>query len=165
MSQTNGEWIQAIAGRATIDSSRVESILAAHHISPAPVLPSPRRLLLIQIAFSGAKDKAGVEEPFSFDWSDLNYGLWAVLSDQNFRGKSSILEVVHWLLRGRPTSNLQMTFDAGFIERIFVSCQTTSNMRYLSIPEANFVDLWFAAAKAAIEFHWPNSNLKMNLKL
>jgi hypothetical protein len=30
-----------------------------------------------------------------------------MLSDKNLRGKSSILEVVHWLLRGRPTSNLQ----------------------------------------------------------
>jgi hypothetical protein len=107
VSQTNGEWVQAIARRAMIDSNRVESILAAHHISPTPVLPSPRRLLLVQIAFSGIKDRVGKEEPFSFDWSDLNHGLWAMLSDQNFRGKSSILEVVHWLLRGRPTSNLQ----------------------------------------------------------
>jgi hypothetical protein len=107
VSQTNGEWVQAIARRATINADRVESILAAHHISPTPVLPSPRRLLLIQITFSGIKDKAAGEEPFSFDWTDLSHGLWAMLSDQNFRGKSSILEVVHWLLRGRPTSNLQ----------------------------------------------------------
>jgi hypothetical protein len=107
VSQTNGEWIQAIAQRAAVDAGRVESILAAHHISPTPVLPSPRRLLLIQIAFAGAKDKSGIEVPFSFDWSDLSHGLWAMLSDKNLRGKSSILEVVHWLLRGRPTSNLQ----------------------------------------------------------
>jgi hypothetical protein len=107
VSQTNGEWVQAIARRAVIDSNRVESILAAHHISPSPVLPSPRRLLLVRIAFSGVKDKVGRGEPFSFDWSDLDHGLWAILSDQNFRGKSTILEVVHWLLRGRPTSNLQ----------------------------------------------------------
>jgi hypothetical protein len=30
-----------------------------------------------------------------------------MLTDQNFRGKSSIMEVVRWLLRGRPSSNLQ----------------------------------------------------------
>jgi hypothetical protein len=63
--------------------------------------------LLVQIAFSGTKDRAGIDEPFNFDWSGLNHGLWAMLSDKNLRGKSSILEVVHWLLRGRPTSNLQ----------------------------------------------------------
>jgi hypothetical protein len=107
VTQTNGEWVQAIARRAMIDVKRVESILAAHHISPTPVLPSPRRLLLIQIAFSGTKDRAGIDEPFDFNWSGLNHGLWAMLSDKNLRGKSSILEVVHWLLRGRPTSNLQ----------------------------------------------------------
>jgi hypothetical protein len=107
VSQTNGEWVQAIARRAAIDVNRVESVLAAHHISPTPVLPSPRRLLLVQIAFSGTKDRAGIDEPFNFDWSGLNHGLWAMLSDKNLRGKSSILEVVHWLLRGRPTSNLQ----------------------------------------------------------
>jgi hypothetical protein len=107
VTQTNGEWVQAIARRAMVDVKRVESILAAHHISPTPVLPSPRRLLLIQIAFSGTKDRAGIDEPFDFNWSGLNHGLWAMLSDKNLRGKSSILEVVHWLLRGRPTSNLQ----------------------------------------------------------
>jgi predicted nucleic acid-binding Zn-ribbon protein len=107
VSQTNGEWVQAIAQRAATDSARIESMLAAYHISATPVLPIPRRLLLTRIAFSGIKDQAGTEEPFSFDWSDLTHGLWAMLSDKNFRGKSSILEVVHWLLRGRPTSNLQ----------------------------------------------------------
>jgi hypothetical protein len=107
VTQTNGEWVQAIARRAAIDVKRVESILAAHHISPTPVLPSPRRLLLIQIGFSGTKDRAGIDEQFDFNWSGLNHGLWAMLSDKNLRGKSSILEVVHWLLRGRPTSNLQ----------------------------------------------------------
>jgi len=55
VSQTNGEWVQAIARRATINAGRVESILAAHHITPTPVLPSPRRLLLIQITFQVSK--------------------------------------------------------------------------------------------------------------
>jgi hypothetical protein len=105
--QTKSEWVHAIATRSGMDAGRVDSLLAAHHISPTPVLPTPRHLLLLEIEFSGVKDIAGSEESFRFNWSGLNHGLWAVLSDKNLRGKSSVLEVVHWLLRGRSTSNLQ----------------------------------------------------------
>jgi DNA-directed RNA polymerase subunit M/transcription elongation factor TFIIS len=107
MKDANISWESAIAKRAGTDVSRVRAVLARHRITAAPVLPSPRRLTLIRISFSGVKDKAGSEGPFEFDWSNLQHGIWALLTDENLRGKSSVLEVVHWLLRGRQTGNLQ----------------------------------------------------------
>ena len=107
MKSINTNWIDAIAKRAGTDAPRVQATLARHRITAAPVLPSPRRLTLLRISFAGVKDSVDHEGPFQFDWSDLQHGIWAVLSDQNLRGKSTVLEVVHWLLRGRPTGNLQ----------------------------------------------------------
>lgn len=107
MAQPNGEWLGAIAARAGAELSKIESTLAAHHIIPTPTLASPRRLMLVEIAFSGVKDGVADGGPFEFHWGDLGHGLWAMLTDQNLRGKSSIMEVVRWLLRGRPSSNLQ----------------------------------------------------------
>ncbi len=107
MAQPNGEWHDMIAARAGVDVSRIKSTLASHHIIPSPVLASPRRLMLVEIAFSGVKDGVVDGGPFEFRWDGLGHGLWAMLTDQNLRGKSSIMEVVRWLLRGRPSSNLQ----------------------------------------------------------
>src|SRR5579884_1139802 len=107
MAQTDGEWLDVISMCGGWDISRVESVLATHHIIPAPVLASPRRLMLLEIAFSGVKDGVVDDGPFEFYWHGLGHGLWAMLTDRNLRGKSSIIEVVRWLLRGRPSSNLQ----------------------------------------------------------
>jgi len=107
MAQNNGEWLQCIARRAKVEIPAVEPVLAAHHIHPAPVLAPARRILLVEIAFSGIKDGVVDDGPFEFVWSNLGPGLRAMLTDENLRGKSSIIEVVRWLLRGRPSDNLQ----------------------------------------------------------
>jgi len=107
MAQKNGDWLQAIAKRAKVGVTDVESVLASHQIHPTPVLPSARRVQLVEIAFSGVKDAVVDEGTFEFTWTNLGHGLWAMLTDQNLRGKSSIIEVVRWLLRGRASENLQ----------------------------------------------------------
>jgi len=107
MARLNKEWIQSIADRAKKDVCQVESLLASRHIVPTPVLASPRRLMLVEIAFSGVKDGVSDDGPFEFRWEGLGNGLWAMLTDQNLRGKSSIMEMVRWLIRGKPSSNLQ----------------------------------------------------------
>lgn len=107
MAQESMEWLDAIASRAKADTSRVESVLTARHIVPTPVLPAPRRMKLLSIAFSGTK--RGVEDNgnYAFEWSHLDAGLWGMMTDRNLRGKSSIIEVVRWLTRGKPSPNLQ----------------------------------------------------------
>ncbi|EPD42322.1 MULTISPECIES: hypothetical protein [Delftia] len=107
MAKESMEWLDAIASRAKVDTNRVESVLTARHIVPTPVLPAPRRMKLLSIAFGGTKQ--GVEDDglYTFEWPDLNEGLWGMMTDRNLRGKSSIIEVVRWLMRGRPSPNLQ----------------------------------------------------------
>lgn len=107
MAKPNEEWLQAIATRAEVETSAVEGVLSAHRIQPSPVLAQPRRLVLREIEFSGEKDGVANAGPFAFSWMALDHGLWAVLSEYNLRGKSTIIEIVRWMIRGRPSSNLQ----------------------------------------------------------
>ncbi len=62
----------------------------------------------MEITFSGVKDGVDGAGVFEFEWKDLGHGLWAMLTDENLRGKSSIIEVVRWLLRGRASEDLQV---------------------------------------------------------
>lgn len=41
-----------------------------------------------------------------FDWSGLGPGLWLVGSDLNSAGKTSLLDIIRWLLRGTPPRTL-----------------------------------------------------------
>lgn len=107
MAKSDKDWLQSIADRAKTGISQVESVLASRHIMPAPVLASPRRLMLAEITFSGVKDGVSDDGPFEFSWDGLGHGLWAMITDKNLRGKSSVMEIVRWLVRGRSSSNLQ----------------------------------------------------------
>lgn len=86
---------------------RVEEVLERRRVKASPAMPSPRRLTLKRIAFSGEKHGTVTEGPFKFEWSNLEPGLYGVLSDGNLKGKSSILHIARWLLRGEPASGLQ----------------------------------------------------------
>jgi len=107
MAKPKEEWLQAIATRAKVETSEVEGVLSAHQIQPSPVLAQPRRLVLREIEFSGEKDGVANAGTFAFSWKTLDHGLWAMLSEHNLRGKSTIIEIVRWMIRGRPSSNLQ----------------------------------------------------------
>jgi len=107
MAQPKEEWLHAIATRAEVETAAVEGVLSAHRIQPSPVLAQPRRLVLREIEFSGEKDGVANAGAFAFSWTALDHGLWAMLSEHNLRGKSTIIEIVRWMIRGRPSSNLQ----------------------------------------------------------
>lgn len=106
-SSSTSDWQEKIVKRARTDEKRVGEILVAHRIHPSPVTASPRRLMIKRIAFSGVKDGVPDSGPFDFVWDNLDRGLWAMVTDGNLKGKSSVIEVVRWLLRGRPSDNLQ----------------------------------------------------------
>lgn len=107
MAQPREEWLQAIATRAETEVPVVEGVLSVHRIQPSPVLAQPRRLVLRELEFSGVKDDVANAGAFAFSWTNLGPGLWAMLSEHNLRGKSTIIEIVRWMVRGRPSNNLQ----------------------------------------------------------
>jgi hypothetical protein len=139
MAKESMEWLDAIADKAKVDLARVEQVLATRHIVPTPVLPAPRRMKLLSISFRGEKHEVEDEGQYTFDWNDLGKGLWGMMTDRNLRGKSSIIEVVRWLLRGRPSPNMQddvktwihsaaLRFDLDGVEhKIEVECREGAN--------------------------------------
>ncbi len=91
------DFVQAVAARAGAEEEQAAEILARHGVRESGILPRPHRLLIKRLAFTG--EKAGKSTgPVDFSW-DLGGGLWCVTAD-NLRGKSSILEIIWWCLRG-----------------------------------------------------------------
>ncbi|MCA9130107.1 MAG: hypothetical protein KDB22_23630 [Planctomycetales bacterium] len=101
------DWISAIAENAKLDVSKVEDILAEYRIEAMPVASTPKHLLLNRLRFTGTKIIAGVESPIDFHWDKLGVGLWAILSGENFRGKSTIIQVIRGCLRGNLSQSVQ----------------------------------------------------------
>lgn len=108
----SASWIANIAARTGADDATVEDVLERRRIKASPTMTRPRRLTLKQIAFSGEKHGTLTEGAFDFAWSDLKTGLYAILSDGNLKGKSSILHVARWLLRGSPADGFQADVKA-----------------------------------------------------
>lgn len=155
MAKESMEWLEAIANRANVDVACVEQVLTSRHIVPTPVLPAPRRMKLLSISFGGVKHEVEDEGAYTFEWQDLSEGLWGMMTDRNLRGKSSIIEVVRWLVRGKPSPNLQddvkawiqsayLRFDLdGFEYEVQVDCRDgakgTLSRRQLATANATVI--------------------------
>src|SRR5579859_1017176 len=102
------ELLSRIAVRARADEKAVESVLAAANVSLEPPLPAQRSLIVHRLYVSGVKAgvKAGVNGPFERDII-LGSGAWAIASEINLAGKSSMLWALTWPLRGQPDETYQ----------------------------------------------------------
>lgn len=93
------DWKGSIAARSSLDLSKVDEILKKHSVVPSAMLPRQRSLVLRSVRLKGVKH--GADQPFEFSWRPLGPGLWALLTDENGRGKSSVLGLVRGALQGR----------------------------------------------------------------
>lgn len=91
----------AVAERASQDQATVQSVLDAYGIEPQPTAAAPVSLHVTRVKFAGVKRREGREDQ-SFEFErELTPGLWAVTSEPNLAGKSSVLLVIRWALTGR----------------------------------------------------------------
>lgn len=99
-------WIDEIAAKSRVERDQVTKILLSHGIEEDSTLPRKRSLTLKRVLFRGIKH--GEEDPFEFLWDGLGNGIWGLLTDDNGKGKSSILGLVRGALRGElPGSRLK----------------------------------------------------------
>jgi len=96
-----GGWLETIAAKANLRPAEAELALRKRGIQPDRPLRPARTLTVRRIAFKGEK-RGSAHGVIDFDWADLDAGVWAVTSHRNLAGKSSILEVLLWALRGAP---------------------------------------------------------------
>lgn len=98
---------------SVFDEHEVDQIFHEHQVTTAVAVPTPSRLQARFLLFRGIKTLTGVDSfgakqdsnytekvPYEFRWA-LQPGLNGVGSDGNLRGKSSVLRILMWCLRGR----------------------------------------------------------------
>ncbi|GAA4258513.1 hypothetical protein GBZ26_11370 [Azospirillum formosense] len=98
-----GTWSEAIAALSKRPVEEVADFLERRDLRPQALIPRPVDLTIRSVSFSGEKSLSGRREPFDFTWGGLGPGLWLIGSEGTSRGKTSLLGVMRWLLRGsRP---------------------------------------------------------------
>lgn len=103
---SKASWIAAIAAKTGLGENTVCKTLSKYQIEADPSAASPRRLTVTRISFEGTKS-GNDEGPFNFEWDDLRPGLNGLVTDRNLRGKTTVLHILRWLLRGRRPENFQ----------------------------------------------------------
>lgn len=91
------DFIDAVAERAGADAERVTAVLGARGIEAWTPPPPPGRLTVLKVMFAGIKEGQPYE-PFVWEPSK---GVWALGTVDNSAGKTTVLNVIRWLLSGR----------------------------------------------------------------
>ena len=97
----SGSWLETVAEKAGMRPAEAELALRKRGIVADRPLRPARTLTIRRIAFKGEK-RGTAQGSIDFDWSELTAGVWAVTSQRNLRGKSTVLEILLWALRGTP---------------------------------------------------------------
>jgi hypothetical protein len=94
-----------IAARAKVAETDVRDVFATYGL-PLVLTPArPRALRLVRLRIAGTR--AGSVSPGPFDTTlSFETGLTALVAS-NLRGKTSVLELITWCLRGTPRDDLQ----------------------------------------------------------
>jgi hypothetical protein len=92
----------SVAARAGVHPDVVAETLAAHGIREWLPASMAAPLRIERVAFEGFKDLSSQPpgEQFEFSW-DVPDGVSALASNENFAGKTSVIEIIRWLLSGR----------------------------------------------------------------
>lgn len=110
---TQNELKSQIAQKSGLPMSAVDEVLNGQGISLVPVPPVNRSIDVVRLTFNGTRTNTEWDGPFEQTF-DFPYGVTAFVTDENLRGKSSVLEVITWALRGKPRdlrSDVQPWFE------------------------------------------------------
>lgn len=97
---TESGWLCAIAERSGVEESVARSVLQKYKIEPQTTPPRAKSLRFKSIRIAGLRAESDRDGPFDKTWGNLGAGLFAVMSDRNLRGKSSILNLLYAAIRG-----------------------------------------------------------------
>lgn len=106
-------WYDAIAKKAGLSRDIAKEVLDRHSIKPIIRPAVPQRVRILSLRFTG--EKAGIlNDDIDFEWKDLGPGLHAIVSDSNFRGKTTLLRFMQLGLVGRSSlaKDMERWFDA-----------------------------------------------------
>lgn len=97
---TEVAWIKAIAEDSTSAESHVQRVLLKYGIRAQITPPRAKSLRFDSIKLTGVRAESERDGQFELSWPNLGTGIWAVMSERNLRGKSSILHLLQAAIRG-----------------------------------------------------------------
>ena len=110
---TQDELRALIAEKSDLPITKVDEVLTGQGVSLVPVPPVSRSIDISRLQFSGTRTNTQWDGPFD-ETFEFPYGVTALITSENLRGKSSVLELVTWALRGKPRdlrSDVKPWFD------------------------------------------------------
>lgn len=105
--KTERDWLNAIETESKFPVQVVEETLRRYGVRAQSTPPRAKKVLFRSLSFTGTKVGTQLDGPFAFEWDGLATGLWAVMSDDNSRGKSSIMNMLYAALRGDFPGNIK----------------------------------------------------------
>lgn len=96
-------FVDAVAERCHQATDEVTRVLTSFHIPLNHIPATPHRLRVTRLMFKGTKTGVTNPGPFTFEQA-FGDGVWALVSERNEAGKSSVMEIIVWVLRGEPRS-------------------------------------------------------------
>lgn len=97
---TEKGWIKAIAEDSASSESEVRRVVLKYGVRAQTTPPRAKGLRFESIKLTGVRAESERDGFFDLSWTDLGTGIWAVMSENNLRGKSSILNLLHAAIRG-----------------------------------------------------------------
>ncbi|TCP90340.1 hypothetical protein C8J31_101178 [Rhizobium sp. PP-CC-2G-626] len=97
---TRDQWVLRIAEKANRPLTDINALLKQHGIEARVTRPIPRRLLLESLSFNGEKTGEFETREIAFSRDDMAPGLYAMVSNSNLKGKTTLLKIMRWLLTG-----------------------------------------------------------------
>lgn len=110
---TQDQLMSMVATKSNLPIAKVDEVLTGQGISLVPVSPVSRSIDVSRLTFSGTRTSTEWDGPFAQTF-DFPYGVTALTTNDNLRGKSTVLELVTWALRGKPRdlrSDVKSWFD------------------------------------------------------
>jgi len=93
-------WQEGVAKRAKCSKKEVQDFVKKYKVPLTPSIGNPKRIHITGIVFSGKKEGLHTND-FEFRFENLSPGIWGLFSDKNSKGKSTVLEVIKWLFKGK----------------------------------------------------------------
>lgn len=157
-------WYEEIAKQSGTTTNVVKQIHSEHGIEPQSVVPVRKAIRFKGMSFSGTKIGTDNDGPFSFEWQDLDTGLFGVFSEEvNLVGKSTILNLFYSVLRGNFSRVTPITMDwIGLLEADFSIGSSDFSVRFETpkdAPSGQAVLVRGEAGKTAKVFDGPISDL------
>jgi hypothetical protein len=95
-------WIDAVTERSGTDPATAKDTLERFRVRANRQVGKPHKLLITRVAFRGERGSQEGEPPTSIDFAwDIGPGVWCVASEDNLVGKTTVLEMIRFGLRGR----------------------------------------------------------------